>query len=713
MKKTLLILCGALLTVSGFSQKCLTDQMLEERFEQNPGLREEAHRFMSNLAEREASHVTSRDADTLITLPVVFHIIHDNGKGNISEAQVLDAIRVLNRDLNRENPDTTATREVFKPFAADAKIEFRIAKLDPDGFCTNGITRHNLGAASYDARDEIKRSSTGGVDAWPVDRYFNVWVVNSIEASGGTGQGIVLGYAQFPFAFGGGVNETYGIVARQDYLGTIGTSNDDGRMLTHEVGHCLGLFHTFQGGCSTNCANGGDYICDTPPTSEATYGCNFSQNTCTDPLDDPYDGASVVDQIENYMSYDGCTNMFSEGQKERMRGVVTNNLTFFGQQQSIPEMESLTSAENLEATGVHLPGEPCQVIFSSDRNYTCVNTPIKFTDFSFARISNWNWSFPGGTPASSQEQNPTVIYDTPGTYNVSLTIGDSVGNFVDSTYTNIITITSNDILSGPYEQGFEGSLDITSFNWYSVNVNNDNVFWKVTDLAGKNSSQSLFIDNYYTADNGNVDYVISDAFDLSGMPNATFLYDQCYAMKSTNNSESFRIEISNDCGVTWTNLVNKSGFGIGPSKIEANISYVPENTNWRSFSADIPSQFLTDGVKIKITLINGGGNNFYLDNLNITSNVGIHENRLSNTMMVYPNPFTDNASLVITSAKRDIATIKLMDMLGKEAKLISNKEVNVGENTISIARENLPAGVYLLQVDFESGQKVTKKLIIK
>jgi len=712
MKKTLLILCGALLTVSGFSQKCLTDQMLEERFEQNPGLREEAHRFMSNLAEKENNQVHNRAEDTLITLPVVFHIIHDNGMGNISEAQVLDAIRVLNRDLNRDNPDTTDTREIFKPFAADAKIEFRIAKLDPDGFCTNGITRHNLGGASYDARDEIKRASTGGVDAWPVDRYFNVWVVNSIESSGG-GEGIVLGYAQFPFSFGGGVNATYGIVARQDYLGTIGTSNDDGRMLTHEVGHCLGLFHTFQGGCSTNCAAGGDYICDTPPTSEATYGCNFSQNTCADPTDDPYDGTSVVDQIENYMSYDGCTNMFSLGQKERMRGVVTNNVVFFGQQQNIPQMESLTSAENLEATGVYLPGEPCQVIFTSNRNNTCVNVPIKFNDFSFARISNWNWSFPGGTPSTSQEQNPTVTYDTPGTYSVSLTIGDSVGNLVDSTYTNFITITSTDVLSGPYQQGFETGTSISAINWTAVNVNNDNVAWQITTNAGKDSDNSLFLNNYNNPNYGYQDYLISDAFDLSSLTSAIFKFDQCYAMKSTSNSDAFKIEISKDCGVTWTSIRSNTGFGIGPSKIEANSSFVPSNANWRSYNAVIPEAYLVEGVKFKITFISGGGNNMFLDNFNITSTVGIFENSFENNIAVYPNPFTDNAAVVISATKRDVATITLRDMLGKEANVIHDVAVSVGDNKININRNNLPAGVYLLHVNFASGQNVTKKLIIK
>jgi hypothetical protein len=713
MKKTLLILCGALLTFSGFSQKCLTDQMLNAHFDQNAGTREEAYRFMSNLAEKENNNVVVRAADTLITLPVVFHIIHDNGLGNISEEQIADAIRVLNRDLKRQNPDTNQTRNVFKPFAANINVEFRIAKIDPDGFCTNGITRHNLREASYDARNEIKRSSSGGVDAWPVDSYFNVWVVNSIEPSSGTGEGIVLGYAQFPFSWGGGVNETYGIVARQDYLGTIGTSNDDGRMLTHEVGHCLGLFHTFQRGCNTNCTGGGDFICDTPPTSEATYGCDFGQNTCDDPTDDPFSGTSVVDQIENYMSYDNCTNMFSEGQKARMRGVVTNNVNFGGAQ-DIPQMENLTSAENLEATGVYLLGEPCQVVFESDKNYTCVNTPITFKDFSFARISSWNWSFPGASPETSQEKNPTIIYDAPGTYSITLTIGDSAGNSLDSSYTDFITVTSEDVLSAPYTEAFESGTDLGAINWISVNTDFDDVAWEITTNAGMNSNQSLFLNNFNNDEAGNVDYVISDAFDLSSLTTAVFNFDQFYVMKKSSNREEFRIEISNDCGVSWSTLRGNIGFAIGPSKIVANSSYFPDDEVWRSYSLDIPEAYLTDGVKFRMTFTSDGGNNMFIDNINVAnSTVGINENSFENTIRVYPNPFTENATLVITTAIGGAANITLNDILGKEAKVLNDIKLSAGENQINIGRDGLPAGVYLLRVNYESGKKMINKLIIK
>lgn len=707
MKKSLLLIASTFFMLNMFGQQCLTEVLLEERFKANPGLKEEAHRFMSNIS----TETVTRASDTLIIIPIVFHILHDNGFGNISEEQIKDAVRVLNLDMRRMNQDTASTRSPFKSQAADVNVEFRIAKLDPDGFCTNGITRHNKGQFSYDARDEVKRSSTGGVDAWPTDRYFNVWVVNSIQ---GSGEGTTLGYAQFPFGFSGGINETYGIVARQDYMGTIGTSNDDGRMLTHEVGHCLGLFHTFQGGCHGGaCDSGGDYICDTPPTSAATYGCSFSQNSCGDVSGDPYTG-DVADQIENYMSYDACTNMWSLDQKDRMRGVVTNNVSFFGQQQNIPEMENLTSPENLAATGVFLPGEPCQVVFSSNTQATCAGQTVQFNDFSFHNISSWNWTFPGGDPATSSEQNPTVTYNTPGTYDVQLTIGDSMGLTVDSVYTNFIAVAPADIISGNYSEGFESGTSLPAINWNAVNPDNDNVFWRVSTSAGYNSSQSLYLNNFNNNSDGNTDMLISESFDLSqyASSQAYFNYVQSYAVRNTTDKDEFRIEISNDCGVTWTSLFNKTGLSIGISSL-ANSSYTP--TNWKdNLSIAIPNEFLTSGVKLRLTFVHGGGNNMYLDNFNINDfRVGINEFTNEVEMAVMPNPISDRANLFISTNEATTVEVVVVDMLGKQVLNLGAQQLVAGENKIAINASELNAGIYLLHVKNEQGLTTTQKVVVK
>src|SRR5690606_6096029 len=130
---------------------------------------------------------------------------------------------------------------------------------------------------------------------------------------GSGGQGITLGYAQFPYF---GPASEYGVVIRHDAFGTMGRATGD-RTFSHEAGHCFGLFHTFQDGCSSqDCSSNGDYCCDTPPVSEAQWSCGTTQNTCTNvPTNDHY-GFDAYDQFENYMSYSPCQNMFSQDQKD-------------------------------------------------------------------------------------------------------------------------------------------------------------------------------------------------------------------------------------------------------------------------------------------------------------------------------------------------------------------------------------------------------------
>ncbi|HRP60405.1 MAG TPA: M43 family zinc metalloprotease [Vicingus sp.] len=104
-----------------------------------------------------------------------------------------------------------------------------------------------------------------------------------------------------------------------------------GRTLTHEIGHCFNLYHTFQSGCGSNCGSSGDLCCDTPPVSTSSGSCNTSENTCSNDANgaDPY-GTDVLDQIENYMSYNSCQNMFSLDQKTRMMAVLNSTNTTTG-----------------------------------------------------------------------------------------------------------------------------------------------------------------------------------------------------------------------------------------------------------------------------------------------------------------------------------------------------------------------------------------------
>ena len=211
-----------------------------------------SHTGINNLIRaRQASVLTINDE--LITIPIVFHVLHSNNSpevgigNNIIDEQIFSAVEVLNEDFRRLNSDTTETPVWARPFAADIKIEFCLATQDPDGNPTNGITRHrtNRDEWGFNAQDDAELKTFG---YWPSEQYLNVWVA-PLESG-------ILGYAQFPDSSGldglGQINGfnitdnrlTDGVVIAPRGVGRLvglaanprNTANL-GRTLTHEV--CL------------------------------------------------------------------------------------------------------------------------------------------------------------------------------------------------------------------------------------------------------------------------------------------------------------------------------------------------------------------------------------------------------------------------------------------------------------------------------------------
>ncbi|MEP6584201.1 MAG: M43 family zinc metalloprotease [Ginsengibacter sp.] len=246
---------------------------------------------------------TSRDtiSNEVIVVPVVIHLLYNNSTQNISDAQVLSQIKSLNEDYRRLNQDAQNTPLAFQNIAADTRIVFCIAKVDPNGRYTPGIIRKYTKEQFWLSADEMKLSSKGGDDAWDSKKYLNIWVCSLF--------GRTLGYSTLP----GTPADKDGIVIQYNVFGTTGTLNSEfnkGRTVTHEIGHWLGLQHLWG---DAQCGNDG--IDDTPPQQTNNSYCPTFPHTSSCSVN------TYGDMFMNYMDFtdDACMNLFTNGQKNKMR----------------------------------------------------------------------------------------------------------------------------------------------------------------------------------------------------------------------------------------------------------------------------------------------------------------------------------------------------------------------------------------------------------
>jgi len=299
------LFCGAI-----YAHKCATDHYMEALIREDPDMLVRIEK--DELAIREKLSLTKRrDANTVYTIPAVVHIIYNQNVAaqNPTNQQVIDQIARINKDYRRTNADASDTLTEFQSLAADSKIQFVLASVDPLGNPTNGITRTQTAVTQFDgpptnggsAPDLMKATATGGEDPWPRDQYVNIWVCK-ITPSGGGSQ--TLGYANYQSsaALDGLVIHTPAFGYQSDFYG---------RTLTHEMGHWLNLKHPW--GSASGGVCGDDFVTDTPQKTGPSYQCQLDTTQC-----------SAKSMVQNYMDYsdDLCMNVFTAGQAARMRAVL-------------------------------------------------------------------------------------------------------------------------------------------------------------------------------------------------------------------------------------------------------------------------------------------------------------------------------------------------------------------------------------------------------
>ena len=563
-------------------------------------------------------------------IPIVFHIIHDGhpiGEDeNISVAQIEDVVNILNEDFSASNLDLENVIEDFQAIIGNPNIEFRLARLDPDGNCTSGINRV-LSDMTNQANDCVKQ-----LISWDDTKYVNIWVVQDIDIAIGA-----AAYTYLPGTLWG--DEVEGIIINHEYVGSIGASSNTPykrHTLSHEFGHFFNLSHTWgwgSNGDSGNCL-GDDDVSDTPNTIGAYSTCNLEQESC-----------GSLDNIQNFMDYSSCTCMFTNGQVNRMQNCLNS---------SISGRNNLWSTNNLWDTGTHdnydaVVCAPSIDFFVSEVDRICAYTPISVLNNSsnLGETPNFSWSFVGADIDFSSEENPIVTYSEPGEYDITLTISNEAGGAtLTKTY---IVYNSATNLDESFENIQFPNNPEPNLVW-SIESPDDENSWARHSASSTSTTGSVRIrSRYFNCFKKHNLY--SPNLDLSnfglgvGEP-LKLWFDLAYGKRNNQTDDLLKIYYSKDCGETWqlratwdTDDLITSNYG------NVGNNFIPNNSEWLEKSVNIQAAAEQNDVIIKFEFSGEKGSYLYIDNVRLNGEwINIDEKQLT----------------------KDNKVIKKIDLLGRE-----------------------------------------------
>ena len=567
---------------------------------------------------------------TVVTIPVVVHIVYNTPQQNVSNAVVQSQIDVINKDFRRLNADTVNTPAPFKSLGGDPLIEFVLAKRDLQGNPSIGITRTLTPIVAFvypTNHTAVMFTALGGYDIWDRDKYLNIWVCNLSGLSG---------YATYP-----GYDSAYdGTVIAYTQFGTVGPAvpvNAKGRTTTHEIGHWFNLRHIWG-----DAFCGDDLVDDTPTQQTSNSGCpTFPHVTCNN--------GPNGDMYMNYMDYtlDNCANIYSLGQSARM------NAALYGVRTSL-----LTSDGGTPVSGVPIAH------FRSDKISINFGQSVNFFDESGGIPTGWQWTFEGGNPAVSNQQNPSVTYTNAGLYSVKLKVSNAYGT--DSVnYTNYVKVLG--VNMSPFSVVYPPSN--TFINAYLSDTSR-NIFTWAKSSSHPSVKYKWKIRKYGTSAE--------------------------VSINSNNNGSDSLILLRNS-------FLDSLAIGFGGSSDTVTCI-------WRVFSYNGSDSLLSQNQNLVYLIRNTVGIK------EISSNVPGEYKLFQN----YPNPFNPVTKInfdvpVCHSGEGQNPVVKLViyDALGREVSTLVNEKLNPGSYSVDFNATNRSGGVYFCRMQSAGFTDVKRLVLLK
>lgn len=625
----------------------------------------------------EMRNFKDKAADSIKVIPVVVHVIHNGGVENISASQIQSQLDVLNEDFRKKVGTNGFGNGV------DTRIEFCLAKKDPVGHCTDGIVRVQSSLTNHLT---YQRSQLKLLSFWDNKRYLNMYVVKTINGNSG-----IAGYSSFP----GGPDAEDGIVVRYNYFGRTGSvaSGSNGRTTTHEIAHWFGLYHTFQDGCGIDTCTDGDKVCDTPPVASPNYGCPSNVNSCSN------DVPNLPDQVANYSDYsdDACKHMFTAGQRTRMHATLA----------SLRNM--IWSHDNLISAGCDsgfVPPTTCQpkAGIAALKRDICITGSVVFSSISLNGITGLSWTFPGGAPATSTSANPTVVYNSTGSFPVRLKVQNATGS--DSLEIADYVQVSEPVAGMPNTWGHNFESPDFPDNGLLVDNPDTTITWERTTDAAKEGIASVRIQNLINTNYGQSDALVLPRIDFTALPTPIkMVFKWAYARSDANYSDELIVLVSSNCGSVWTQKFYRTGTSLVTGPTQTTL-FIPTSSQWKSASIDLSTYATSNHVDIKIVNVTDGGNALYIDSLKLgafdfgTLSVVQPEVKTNSLFRVYPNPAGQEIWVEYNSeAPKEGHNLKVLNVLGQT--VLEAKSQTETKSRLFLGA--LPNGVYTVWMGNEKG----------
>ncbi len=625
-------------------------QAIQTRMESDPTYKADYEKKLKDLETYLASHPSVEsfaNGDTIV-IPVVVHVVLPN-PNIITDDNVDYFINRLNSDYSGFNADSS-NGSSFYSVRGHSLIRFALARRDINGLATTGVER-KVGPGAIGTSDpQPIKTAASGLAPWDITKYYNLWV--------GVGSGGLLGIAPEigPGTQSGtaidGICCDYTVFANNPCFSL--SAFNMARTAVHEIGHNMGLFHTFDNGCtgvdfsqltSTGMALPANLLTasdDTPPISTSTSGCpaQGAANGCT---------PSVPKMFQNYMDYtdDACYSMFTKGQVNRMHYVVEHfrpgylttlgHLPPDGTPQNEAAANSIVSPGGSEIIGCNAVSYPTPTCG------TGIFTPkLRVTNFGVQNLTSVtvsldiNGAIVAQTFTTSLKDGRSAVFSLP---NQTLVNGTNVLKYYTSNPNGVSdSINSNDTLTMsinfsslpptaavlPLVEGFEGAgFNPTTNGWTAVNGNTGTTTWTRATTAAKTGTSCATMKMFgYTA-TGDFDYLKSPSINFNNTNDTAYIsFHYAYRLKGTNNAskrDTLSVEIATDCGATnWVSIWKKAGTALATNATVIATSWTAAASDWTTTPIKISLQaYKNTPIYIALKTRNGNGQNIYVDDINI------------------------------------------------------------------------------------------------